>query len=107
LILFPPTGMLHLTARTTQSNQKGVLSTRFQATLPGYGMVWFDPNGIANILYLSNVKKKYGVIFDSHIDDIFHMHKPAQNNSWHCAMGGLYFMDIYREIIKITQHYDD
>ena len=52
-------------------SHSGVSSTRFQATLPGYGMVWFDPNGIANILSLSNIKKKYRVTFDSHTDDIF------------------------------------
>jgi hypothetical protein len=47
----------------------GALSTRLQAMLPGYGTVWFDPNGIVNILSLSNVKKKYRVTFDSSTDD--------------------------------------
>jgi hypothetical protein len=76
----------------------GVSSTRFQATLPGYGMVWFDPNGIANILSLSNVKKKYRVTFDSHTDDIFHVHKPdgtskqfiALRDGWGLILYGYY-----------------
>ena len=33
--------------------------------LKGYGMVWFDPNGIANILSLHRVIDKYHVQFDS------------------------------------------
>jgi hypothetical protein len=53
----------------------GTSSTRLQATLPGYGTVWFDPKGIANILSLLNVKNKYRVTFDSSIDDTFYVHK--------------------------------
>jgi len=33
--------------------------------LPGYGTVWFYEDGIANILSLNNVKKKYCVTYDS------------------------------------------
>ena len=32
--------------------------------LKGYGTVWYDPHGIANILSLKNVRKKYAVAND-------------------------------------------
>ena len=64
--------------------------------MPGYGTVWFDPNGIANILSLSNIKRKYRVTFDSGTDDVFHVHKPDGTSRKFVALkkgGGLYFMD--------------
>ena len=32
---------------------------------PGYGTVWFHPDGIANILSLARFKENYSVTFDS------------------------------------------
>jgi len=43
--------------------------------LPGYGTVWFYEDGIANILSLNNVKKKYHVTYDSTACDCFEVHK--------------------------------
>ena len=43
--------------------------------LPGYGTVWFYKDGIANILSLNNVKKKYSVSYDSTAYDCFEVHK--------------------------------
>ena len=43
--------------------------------LPGYGTVWFYKDGIANILSLNNVKKKYRVTYDSTAYDCFEVHK--------------------------------
>ena len=43
----------------------GTATTRLVRNLPGYGEVWFHPEGIANILSLSNVKEKYRVTIDS------------------------------------------
>ena len=48
---------IHCTARLTRTNLVG--------ELPGYGTVWFHPDGIANILSLSRVKTKYRITFDS------------------------------------------
>jgi hypothetical protein len=72
----------------------GTSSTRLQATLPGYGTVCFDPKGIANILSLSNVKKKYRVTFDISTDDTFHIHKMYGSTRKFVALqngGGLHF----------------
>jgi hypothetical protein len=43
--------------------------------LPVYGMVWFHEDGIANILSLNNVKKKYRMTYDSTAYDCFEVHK--------------------------------
>ena len=32
--------------------------------LPGYGTVWYEPTGIANILSMSRATKKFRVVFD-------------------------------------------
>ena len=49
------------------------------------GMLWYHPEGIANILSLHNVQKKYKVTYDSSLmtvfvvqksDDTQHMFKP-------------------------------
>ena len=41
----------------TIHTQAGKAVTKLRGTLPGYGMVWYCPNGIANILSLANVAK--------------------------------------------------
>ena len=52
----------------------GVAKTNLIGDLPGYGTVWYHPNGIANILSLSKVKEKYRVTFDSDINNQFIVH---------------------------------
>jgi hypothetical protein len=78
----------------------GTSSTRLQATLPGNGTVWFNPKGIANILSLSNVKKKNRVTFDSSTDDTFYVHKSDGSTRKFVALqsgGGLYFLDTAKD----------
>ena len=41
----------------TIHTQAGKAVTTLRGTVPGYGEVWFCPNGIANILSLANVAK--------------------------------------------------
>jgi len=48
--------------------------------LKGYGMVWYYPDGIANILSLYNVQKKYKVTYDSAKGNGFVVHKADGNN---------------------------
>lgn len=44
----------------------GVTTTRLVCNLPGYGIVWYHPDGIANILSLARVKvKRFAVTNDS------------------------------------------
>ena len=63
--------------------------------LEGYGWVWYYPEGIANILSLSRVKKKFRVTFDSHGDNEFHVHI-GQNRvrRYKESKNGLYYSDI-------------
>ena len=58
---------LHRNAGVTTVNKIG--------DLPGYGTVWFYEDGIANLLSLNNVKKKYSVTYDSTAYDCFEVHK--------------------------------
>jgi hypothetical protein len=45
--------------------QAGRAFTKLRGTVPGYGEVWFCPDGIANILSLARVAKTRVVTFDS------------------------------------------
>ena len=49
----------------TIHTQAGKAVTKLRGTLPGYGMVWYCPNGIVNILSLANVAKTRVVTFNS------------------------------------------
>jgi hypothetical protein len=73
----------------------GVTSTNLVGDLPSYGEVWFNPNGIANILSLSRVKERgFRVTFDSSNGNEFHVHKPNGTARVFCESSlGLYYMD--------------
>jgi hypothetical protein len=43
----------------------GVTSTNLIGDLPGYGPVWYHPNGIANIISLARMKERNHVTFNS------------------------------------------
>jgi hypothetical protein len=71
----------------------GVKTTNLRGELPGYGMVWFYPDGIANILSLSRVKDKFRVTYDSTIDNVFHVHKHDKILKFREATRRLYYFD--------------
>ena len=72
----------------------GVAKTNLIGDLPGYGTVWYHPNGIANILSLSKVKEKYRVTFDSDINNKFVVHRPdGTRRIFQQSPRGLYFLD--------------
>ena len=85
--------------RTSDTTMKincnaGIKRTNKIGTLPGYGDVWYDEHGIANILSLSNVSKRYHVTYDSRNDDGFIIHKPAGPNQYFRQhKSGLFFLD--------------
>jgi hypothetical protein len=55
----------------------GRTSTNLKGTLPGYGYVWFHPEGIANVLSLSRVRDAgYCITYDSTGTNEFIIHKP-------------------------------
>ena len=72
----------------------GVAKTNLIGDLPGYGTVWYHPNGIANILSLPKVKEKYRVTFDSDINNQFVVHRTdGTQRIFQQSPRGLYFLD--------------
>jgi hypothetical protein len=53
----------------------GVTRTSWVGDLPGYGEVWYNKAGIANILSLSKVEDKYRITYDSSKEKQFVVHK--------------------------------
>jgi hypothetical protein len=72
----------------------GVSRTNQIGRLPGYpGEVWFNPDGIANILSLSNMKKHFPVSYDSKNDSGFIVHKPEGDKCFRESERGLFYND--------------
>jgi hypothetical protein len=73
----------------------GISYTEFVGDLPGYGTVWYDPEGIANILSLSReIDKGYAVTYDSTKDNTFHMTKTdGSTRTFRKSSTGLFFFD--------------
>ena len=56
--------------------------------------VWYCKSGIANILSLSSVKKRYKVTFDSSVHNTFMVHKiDGTTRIFRKSDRGLYYMD--------------
>ena len=79
---------VHCNAGTITLTQKGTLG---QFPDP----VWYNPNGIANILSLHAVKKHYHVTMDTEVGDSIHVHNhdgtvttfhPSKNGIYHCRI---------------------
>jgi len=67
--------------------------------LKGYGMVWFYPEGIANILSLGNVKKKHRVTYDSTLNKGFLVFKADSTaRTFRPSKKGLFFSDVKNEV---------
>jgi len=71
--------------------------------LPGYGIVWFNEDGIANILSLNNVKKKYQVTYDSTAYDCFEVHKAdSTKHVFKPSRKGLFYSCVNNDIALVT-----
>ena len=60
---------------------------------PGYGTVWYEPTGIANILSVSRSTKKFRLIFDSEGGNFFRMVLPDREVEFQLSPNGLYYSD--------------
>lgn len=49
----------------------GVKWTDQQGYLPGFGLVWYCPTAISNILSFANISDRFGVVFDNSTADQF------------------------------------
>jgi Reverse transcriptase (RNA-dependent DNA polymerase) len=66
--------------------------------LDGYGTVWYNPNGIANILSLARVQEKYRVTYDSEQGGEFIVQKQdGSMRNFKRSTGGLFFLDTKRK----------
>ena len=73
----------------------GSTTTDLIGFLPGYGWVWFYEKGIANILSLSRVKKKFRVTFDSADRNEFQVHlADGRKRIFKESKKGLYYSDM-------------
>jgi len=68
-------------------------TTNWKGDLGGYGTVWLYDDGIANILAMHNVRKKFKVTYDSSDANTFVVQKPCGNNRYfrQCARGLFYW----------------
>ena len=72
----------------------GVTRTSMVGELNGYGTVWYNQKGIANILPLSQVEKKHHVTYDSAASKAFVVHKSdGSERRFEQAKSGLFYMD--------------
>ena len=72
----------------------GVRVTNLVGDLPGYGPVWIDPKGIANVLSLKLVKEKYHIQYDSENIDGIVVTKPTGERFKFVQSGsGLHYLD--------------
>ena len=72
------------------STNGGVVHTKLQGNLPGYGVVWHHPEAITNILSLHRVQEKFGVTYDSANKNSFLVHKPDGVREFRATAKGLY-----------------
>jgi len=71
--------------------------------LPGYGTVWFYEDGIANILSLNNVKKKYRVSYESTAYDCFEVHKAdGTKRVFKPSKKGLFYSCVNNDVALVT-----
>ena len=75
--------------------QAGKAVTKLHGTVPGYGEVWFCPDGIANILSLARVAKTWLVTFNSTNGNHFAVTKhDGSKRIFRQSQHGLYYYDM-------------
>lgn len=71
----------------------GVQWTNQQGVLPGYGLVWYCPKAIANILSFANVASRYWVDYDQNGDRFVVTKADGKERVFGKSSIGLYFYD--------------
>jgi hypothetical protein len=72
------------------------------ATLLNYGTVWFNEDGIANIMSMSLVRNKFPVRYDSIVGDQFIVSKPDTDVIFSASRSGLYFHDTTKRAVVLV-----
>jgi Reverse transcriptase (RNA-dependent DNA polymerase)/Zinc knuckle len=77
----------------------GTTTTRLVGDLSGYGTVWYNPQGVANILSMSKVADKYRVTYDSKDSPSFSIHKEDGSiRTFQRDVSGLYYIDALESV---------
>ena len=79
---------------TTILTNGGTLKTNLKGQLEDYGLVWYHPDAITNILSLAAVIQKYPVTYSSELDNSFVVHKPEGNRKFNMVDQGLWCFDV-------------
>ena len=73
----------------------GVTETDFIINLPNYSEIWYHPNGISNVLFLSRVKEKHWVAFSINTDNEYVLHnKGGYKIRFIQSQCGLYYLQM-------------
>ena len=70
-----------------------------QGLLPGYGIVWHDPKGPANIISLNNARTMFSIKYDSENGNTFNLFDRSSGRLKHQflpSQDGLFYMDTSR-----------
>ncbi len=78
----------------------GTKKIELEATVPGFGPTWFDPNQIANIYGFSHMVDKHRITYDSDQEDAFLVHSDTGTIKFERTPDGLY---VYRPTAKFKQ----
>ena len=92
------TSKMHTNAGSKESNQ--------QATVPGFGNVWFHEDAIANIFGFGDLVSKYRITYDSEKEDAFLVHMEHKAVKFTRMPEGLYQFKVpqsYKEELKMNQ----
>ena len=85
---------IHESDETTEIiTNSGMLTTSHKGELENYGLVWYHPDSIMNILSIDNLTQRYRVSFDNEREDKFIVHKPEGNQIFPKTQHGLYRFD--------------
>ena len=85
------------TTPITITSHAGERQLTQQGLFPGYGIVWYDPEGSANILSLTNAQHRFRIHYDSHDGNTFQLLDPATGRLKHKftqSPQGLYYMHL-------------
>ena len=69
----------------------GCKRNKTEADVPGFGMVWFNPDAIANIFGFADLVDKHRITYDSVKEDAFLIHMPQKIVKFQRSPEGLYF----------------
>jgi hypothetical protein len=80
----------------------GTKVVRHVATLRNYGTVWFNEDGIANILSMSLMSKTFPVRYDSASGDQFVVSKPDKDVIFSASKSGIYYHDTTNRAVVLV-----